>query len=179
MIRPFDGQSLWIGRHSADDDVLVFDPVYAVPATGDRYPLYSLRQKRNRVFPVAVIHEKIVGVEGSERERLFEEYGAARSAAEIEAQQRHDREAKQRRTTIERRHRLFLSRLELEYKGLRSPTRTRSRRVDHCYNCKERVDSAIDPECAACGWIVCYCGACGCGYGGTSANDADAEPSWL
>ena len=38
------------------------------------------------------------------------------------------------------------------------------RRVTHCYNCKRHLDNAFDVACAACGWIICACGACGCGY---------------
>lgn len=37
-------------------------------------------------------------------------------------------------------------------------------RVTHCYNCKSHLDNAISPECSACGWIICECGACGCQY---------------
>jgi hypothetical protein len=40
------------------------------------------------------------------------------------------------------------------------------RRITHCYNCKSHLDNAVDVECSACGWIVCHCGACGCGYSG-------------
>jgi hypothetical protein len=37
-------------------------------------------------------------------------------------------------------------------------------RITHCYNCKRHLDNSIDVECAGCGWIICECGACGCGY---------------
>jgi hypothetical protein len=39
-------------------------------------------------------------------------------------------------------------------------------RVTHCYNCKNHLDNAVDIECSACRWIICQCGACGCGYSG-------------
>jgi hypothetical protein len=40
------------------------------------------------------------------------------------------------------------------------------RRLTPCYNCKRDLDSAVDVECTACGWIICGCGACSCGYVG-------------
>jgi len=42
------------------------------------------------------------------------------------------------------------------------------RRVTRCFNCKRQLDNDVDVECSACGWIVCHCGACGCGYSGAS-----------
>lgn len=39
------------------------------------------------------------------------------------------------------------------------------RRVTYCYRCKNRLDNSLEQECDECGWIVCDCGACGCGYG--------------
>lgn len=37
-------------------------------------------------------------------------------------------------------------------------------RVTHCYSCKNELDSELYMECRSCGWIICSCGACGCGY---------------
>jgi hypothetical protein len=34
----------------------------------------------------------------------------------------------------------------------------------HCYSCKSLLTNATELECASCGWILCKCGACGCGY---------------
>ena len=39
-----------------------------------------------------------------------------------------------------------------------------SHRKTHCYNCKTSLDNYIDYECTSCGWIICSCGACGCGF---------------
>ncbi len=37
-------------------------------------------------------------------------------------------------------------------------------RVARCYRCSQPLDNRIDIECNACGWIICTCGACGCGF---------------
>lgn len=60
-------------------------------------------------------------------------------------------------------HRRFLEHRNLSPQNVQLPS-GRSHRVTHCYNCKHHLDNAVDVECAACGWIVCRCGACGCGY---------------
>ncbi|MDO8425290.1 MAG: hypothetical protein Q7T01_02135 [bacterium] len=37
-------------------------------------------------------------------------------------------------------------------------------RRTHCYQCKRTLNSACDASCGQCGWLVCSCGACGCGF---------------
>nr|CAP48735.1 putative integron gene cassette protein [uncultured bacterium]CAP48736.1 putative integron gene cassette protein [uncultured bacterium]CAP49141.1 putative integron gene cassette protein [uncultured bacterium] len=59
-------------------------------------------------------------------------------------------------------HRLFLSSAGIAYQGVR--TTLRGHRVTHCYKCRKGLDNSIDTECNACGWIICNCGACGCGW---------------
>lgn len=41
------------------------------------------------------------------------------------------------------------------------------RRFERCWSCKSTVSSDVNVECVTCGgWLVCGCGACGCGYTG-------------
>lgn len=63
-------------------------------------------------------------------------------------------------------HRRFVENLGIPYSG--TSTSSRTRRITHCYNCKNNLDNGIDTECNACLWIVCSCGACGCGHSGTA-----------
>lgn len=44
----------------------------------------------------------------------------------------------------------------------------------HCYACKDELDSSIDLQCTACRWILCDCGACGCGYD----HSRRSNPHW-
>ncbi len=60
------------------------------------------------------------------------------------------------------RHKYFLAKRKLPYKGINDSI-SRKHRVTHCYVCKEHLDNLVDLECSACGWIICTCGACGCG----------------
>lgn len=63
------------------------------------------------------------------------------------------------------RHRLKVESSGRVYTGVRQSA-TNRQRVTHCYSCKSTIDNAIDVECNSCGWILCSCGACGCGYSG-------------
>ena len=64
---------------------------------------------------------------------------------------------------IEKRFHLRREALGLERANLLQSTR-RQHRVTHCYACMERLESGFFLECGSCGWLVCTCGACGCGY---------------
>ena len=68
------------------------------------------------------------------------------------------------RETLVERHQEALKATGGTYLGVRKQTAPRDRRVTHCYSCREHLDNSIDIECAACGWILCLCSACGCGY---------------
>lgn len=60
-------------------------------------------------------------------------------------------------------HKKFLTTKQLPYQGIREPIKKMHRKT-HCYACKRDLDNLVDLECKACGWIICRCGACGCGY---------------
>jgi hypothetical protein len=51
-----------------------------------------------------------------------------------------------------------------KYKGFRQREIKKLSRVTHFYSCKEQLDNSIDIECVSCNWILCWCGACGCGF---------------
>lgn len=61
-------------------------------------------------------------------------------------------------------HASFLEVRGLPPQELRRTTRARTLRVTHCWSCKADLDNSIDLECTACNWIICSCGACGCGW---------------
>ena len=77
----------------------------------------------------------------------------------------------QKRATLEKKrnqaivnHQLFLDRLGIPYQGISEANPMKGRRVTHCYSCKQPLDNLINSECSVCKWIICGCGACGCGY---------------
>jgi hypothetical protein len=36
--------------------------------------------------------------------------------------------------------------------------------INHCFSCKKTITSTLNKRCPKCGWYICSCGACGCGY---------------
>jgi len=62
-----------------------------------------------------------------------------------------------------RKHKTFIEMLGKEYKGVK-PTKKQTQRTTHCYRCKSKLESVINYDCTECGWLICSCGACGCGF---------------
>ena len=70
--------------------------------------------------------------------------------------------------SLEDRHKANLAFFGCEWKGARKVDMMAAghrHRVAHCWFCRGPLDNAVDLECVGCGWILCQCGACGCGYG--------------
>lgn len=60
-------------------------------------------------------------------------------------------------------HANFLLMRGLPEYGVRPREEAKVHRVTKCWNCKEELDNNVDIECTNCNWIICKCGACGCG----------------
>ncbi len=115
---------------------------------------------------------------GSELERILLASGATdrRSLELIEQQETAEREAREREEQIARqekerldliaRHEAFVAKSGKTYQGFITSNKVRNPRITHCYSCYEDLDSRADVECKICGWLVCNCGACGCGWSG-------------
>lgn len=67
--------------------------------------------------------------------------------------------------SVENLHKKYLENRGLSNNGIRPATRNHLHRVTHCWLCKTPLDNFIDMECVTCVWIICGCGACGCGRG--------------
>lgn len=89
--------------------------------------------------------------ERNQRELIQEERRVARAEA-------------RQREAIEK-HKQYLTRHKIEYKGA-VIVASKAHRATHCYACKDELDSQLHIQCQSCGWLICYCGACGCGYDG-------------
>jgi hypothetical protein len=68
------------------------------------------------------------------------------------------------RLAIEEKHAHFLRTKGLINHGVQAANTFKPKRVTHCYSCKSQLDNQVDIECSACQWIICTCGACGCGW---------------
>ncbi len=77
-------------------------------------------------------------------------------------EERQELEKKQQEARINHQKRLVF--LGLNYLGVSAKVFGKKHRTPFCWNCKKPLDNDIDEECNVCGWILCHCGACGCGY---------------
>ena len=59
-------------------------------------------------------------------------------------------------------HKKYLESKGILYEGV--SVSFKSVRNTHCYSCKEKISTYTNLICNSCNWIICNCGACGCGY---------------
>jgi hypothetical protein len=72
---------------------------------------------------------------------------------------------KQIEAVIARNHRAFLEKSGITPADTISHYTTAEHpRVTHCYSCQHGLSSAVNLACKKCRWLLCSCGACGCGY---------------
>ncbi len=134
---------LWAGEFF-DGEVVIFDPALQHAVETDWVYLWSVDRQAARPFVRDIARNAIRVVEGERKQTLIMEY--------------------LRDKAIANRRSLF-RRLGLPYKETRAATGRSSTRVRKtwCWNCKSDLDNRIQLECNDCGWIICECGACGCG----------------
>lgn len=159
--------SLWIGKHSIDGDLLVFDPTTA-DAGADPLSFYSLNQHRRRAFPRSIVERDI--------REVTDEIGSARAKkdyaarAETVAQrasalnvQREESMKTQREGVVEA-HRRYLEQLGIEYAGVQeTASLTRKSRRTKCHACGIALDDFAGVACGVCDGVLCSCGSCACG----------------
>jgi hypothetical protein len=157
---------LWVGRHTADSDLLVFDPTQADPSA-DRLSFYSLTQHRVRVFPRAVAEERIREVTdakgAAQALRTYEDREALRAEhldeLNVERAARDDRQ----KEAVLRRHTNYLASIGRPYEGVRSTSEDgKVRRRSSCKVCGIALDDFAHTACNACDGVLCSCGACSC-----------------
>jgi hypothetical protein len=164
---PFDGGNLWIGKHSADQDILVFDPAES-DADGAFLSFYSLTQYRRRTFPRAVVKEKIAPLDDEVGAARAEKDYHRRATLEAEAGARMEtadtERAQQQKDSVIAAHRRHLEAHGIEYQGVTdTSTGGRKGRRTKCHACGIALDDFVGTSCGVCLGVLCSCGACGCG----------------
>jgi pyruvate/2-oxoglutarate dehydrogenase complex dihydrolipoamide acyltransferase (E2) component len=163
----FNSGKMWIGRHSADQDVLVFDPEVSDP-NATNLSFYSLSQFRTRSFPRAVAEQKIAEITEkkarAEAQAQYEQRTARKAAHDSEQSvAREGRTGKHREHAVEA-HRRYVTNLGIEYLGVKDTTGQEIRpRRSRCGVCGIAVDNFVGAACLACNDLLCSCGACNCG----------------
>jgi len=162
----FGDGKLWIGRHTGDQDILVFDPAESDPSASV-LSLYSLTQHRMRSFPRATVIQRI--------EELDDQVGAARARKEYlerdslkAAHEQTLADAKTERMNVQRNdvigvHQVYIEALGRTYEGVRdTPADHRPGRRTKCHNCGIVLDDFAGAVCGICDGVLCSCGVCAC-----------------
>jgi pyruvate/2-oxoglutarate dehydrogenase complex dihydrolipoamide acyltransferase (E2) component len=163
----FNLGKMWIGRHTADQDVLVFDPEVS-DANAANLSFYSLSQFRTRSFPRAVAEQKIAEITEkkarAEAQAQYEQRTARKAAHDSEQSvAREGRTGRHREHAVEA-HRRFVTNLGIDYAGVKDTTGQEIRpRRSRCASCGIAVDNFVGAACLACNDLICSCGACNCG----------------
>ena len=164
--------SLWVGTF-LDGSYYVYDPdlqprtEFCLP---DQVFVYLVGESRARDYSASVL-------KGFARRVSVREAAAARAEYLVWSEKRRsgfvssmeqlnagilDRERIEREKVVEK-HRQYLEGIGRKYRGVDSNP-SRPPRTTHCYACKTDLDGKVHVACLACGWLICQCGACGCGY---------------
>lgn len=160
---------IWVGQ--LERKTLVFDPSVQLVGCPHVF-LWNFTSKEMEKFIASVsrtLIRKAIDRALTERALLeYEEWRRKYSVAWLADEQVYydERLANERIAAkgIQELHRQRLELLGLPYDGVRGVLPTRERRKTHCYACKANLDNSVQLECAVCDWILCQCGACGCGF---------------
>lgn len=169
---------LWIGVIQNTGALIVFDPVIQIEGQ-ELINVYSVGRDLVRKFDPEGLRTMVTTVYGHQRDEALRKYMAWKHStgksfleqelAFIEARKsKIAAEAEIRQRQLIARHKAFLEKEGMPYEGTYAG-RAKPHRIAHCWACKQHLDNNIHIECAACAWIICSCGACGCGRA-TSSN---------
>jgi hypothetical protein len=163
-----DTKDIWVGVFGQTNVLIVFDPAIQ-PAAHSIIYAFSVGRNVIREFDPNEIRKEINAVRDERRALAIEQYlqwkevkGKEFLRLEPERDQRRAVEAIERKEAIAR-HRAQIEKLGFEYRGVEEFS-DKQHRATHCYRCKKGLLSTLHIKCMRCGWLICECGACGCGY---------------
>lgn len=170
----FDGEKLWIGRHAADQDTLVFDPAESAPAA-ERVSFYSLTQHRTRTFPRAVVLRQIHGltddISWHRARHDYDDRASRRQEHSEEAAAAQARVVEHQRQSVVEAHSRYLEGIGAENRGVTpTPAAHRPGRRSKCHVCGIGLDDFASSICVACNGVLCTCGGCACTLGGAGRS---------
>jgi hypothetical protein len=159
-----DAKDYWLGLID-DRGIFVFDPSIQADGSSEYVLLYEVNQAWLVQIAKDLARRSLKPCRGNSPTELRAAVLAFLHRDELIAQ----RKEKERltheiaeRAELERKHKEFL-----KSRGLTAHMVKMDhihRRVTHCYCCAAPLDSERDWGCSVCRWILCGCGACGCGY---------------
>lgn len=154
-----NGWVFWLARHP-EHGLILFDKADQEDIPPGDVQVFVLRGKSRCVLPRETLKsETSAEVSADDFALIVRAYNAHKEALgkPLKAP------SNDAGASLEEKHSKFLLERGLRDNGIRPATSNRYRRVTHCWSCQEHLDNSVDVECATCGWIICNCGACGCG----------------
>jgi len=155
----------WVGKYY--EKVLVFDIAWKSDlsnfvlfwdVTDLCFSLYPASMARRRI-------RKANSTVASDAIARFEQWINEQGSGLVELVQLR-REAKfcgmSKDMTLAELHEKHVAELRIPYRGSAQITASPFRRVN-CWACKQEISTLDNIQCVACEWILCTCGACGCG----------------
>jgi len=166
--RPTGCTQVWVGQFQSTGTIVVFDPSLAFEGVEDTYGFVVEKNLMRRFTLTDEVHwftqerdpQPLRGRDANDAIQKYTEWKEHNLQSFLDSETDRIETKKNRQIS---RHKDHLAKLGKPYSGVRlnSPT---EKRVTHCYSCQKGLDSDIHLECNGCGWLICQCGACGCGY---------------
>lgn len=153
-----NGWHYWLAKH-AELGLLLYDRADQA-GTADGFPrVYRLTTSRSCEVPKELLNTASAEVSDQDFVKILNSYNEfkANNGMKVIA------EGHYTPAQTEAKHAMHLERMGMKNVGVRQSESHRVHRTTHCWSCKESLDNHHDLECAGCGWIICECGACGCG----------------
>lgn len=166
-----DQENWWAGEITHTGAIVVYDPSAQISSSGNLY-IFSVNRKVMRQFDRDELRAIVKSIYGQERVQAFSIY----SEWKKENFERFLQTEPLRIIEESRRLKAEEDKLKENYRNklielgfdpdefIAQKVTPRRHRVTHCYSCKRGLDNKLFFECNACHWIICTCGACGCGY---------------
>jgi hypothetical protein len=156
---------LWVGNREGSKMVWVYDPDLEHVDQKMVY-LFSTKTKKMKAYEKAFSRNVLQTMEGSQATDAIKQYLEWKEKFAKDFLDRDTNnylsQLETRREETKRRHEEYLEKFGKENKG--TSISKREHRVTHCYNCTQPLESGLFLECNSCSWLICYCGACGCGF---------------
>ena len=153
-----NGWHYWLAKHK-EHGLLLYDRVDQVDVSQGCARVYSL--SKSAVLEIARESLQSASAEVSDQDfvKILNSYNGFKEAhgLKVIADGHHTPDQ------TEVKHAQHLERMGLKNHGVRKSEKPKFHRTAHCWACKELLDNNQDLECSGCGWIICECGACGCG----------------
>ena len=147
-----NGWTYWLARHPKYG-VILYDRENQADVTEGCLRVFELRGKSTVELPQNALKiETTADVSDPELVQLLNSYNTFKISRGASV-----------RAPVEEMHSRFLRERGLENKGVRQAAAQKHHRVTVCWSCHRSLDNTINVECVTCGWIICQCGACGCG----------------